>query len=177
MVALRLDPRLQGRVDASDVIQEGYLAAMRRLDEFIRDPSVPFYIWLRFLVGQRVQEHHRRHLDTPGRDVTAELERFGIPMTLDYQAIADQLMALSDEDKAAIKATGIADFSEADPSIDYPAEAFGMWSIITRYHWTQTFPAGAEVRISHSYTNRPPGGLFYWSNPPEDYQTYLVDQY
>ena len=38
MVALRLDPRLQGRVDASDVIQEGYLDAMRRLDEFIRDP-------------------------------------------------------------------------------------------------------------------------------------------
>ena len=42
MVALRLDPRLQGRVDASDVIQDGYLDAMRRLDEFIRDPSVPF---------------------------------------------------------------------------------------------------------------------------------------
>ena len=55
MVALRLDPRLQGRVDASDVIQEGYLDAMRRLEEFIRDPSVPFYIWLRFLVGQRVR--------------------------------------------------------------------------------------------------------------------------
>jgi RNA polymerase sigma-70 factor, ECF subfamily len=66
MVALRLDPRLRGRVDASDVIQEGYLDAMRRLEEFIRDPSVPFYIWLRFLVGQRVQEQHRRHLGTPG---------------------------------------------------------------------------------------------------------------
>src|SRR5262249_3546074 len=67
MVALRLDPRLRGRVDASDVIQEGYLDAIRRLQEFIRDPSVPFYIWLRFLVGQRVQEQHRRHFDTPGR--------------------------------------------------------------------------------------------------------------
>jgi RNA polymerase sigma-70 factor, ECF subfamily len=51
MVALRLDPRLQGRVDASDVIQAGYLNAMRRLDEFIRDPAVPFYIWLRFLAA------------------------------------------------------------------------------------------------------------------------------
>jgi hypothetical protein len=39
MVALRLDPRLQGRVDASDVIQDGYPDAMRRPDEFIRDPS------------------------------------------------------------------------------------------------------------------------------------------
>jgi RNA polymerase sigma-70 factor (ECF subfamily) len=69
MVALRLDPRLRGRVDASDVIQEGYLDAVRRLEEFIRAPSVPFYIWLRFLVVQRVQEQHRRHLDTPSRDV------------------------------------------------------------------------------------------------------------
>jgi RNA polymerase sigma-70 factor (ECF subfamily) len=73
MVAMRLDPRLQGRVDASDVIQEGYLDALRRLDEFIQDPAVPFYNWLRFLVGQRVQEQHRRHLGTPGRDVGREV--------------------------------------------------------------------------------------------------------
>src|SRR6516162_11205749 len=48
MVALRLDPRLQGRVDASDVIQEGYLDAVKRLEEYVRNPSVSFYIWLRF---------------------------------------------------------------------------------------------------------------------------------
>lgn len=115
--------------------------------------------------------------DTPGRDVTAELESFGIPLTLDVESIREMLMALSDEDKAAIKATGLADYWEGDPEMDLPPEAFGMWSIVTRYHWTQTFPAGAEVRISHSYTNRPPGGLFYWSNPPEEYHAYLVDQY
>ena len=73
---LRLDPRLQGRVDASDVIQEGYLDAMRRLDEYIRDPSVPFYLWLRFLVGQRVHEQHRRHLGTPGRDAGREVSLY-----------------------------------------------------------------------------------------------------
>src|SRR5262245_42149914 len=61
MVALRLDPRLQGRVDASDVIQEGYLDAIRRLEEYIHGPSVSFYVWLRFLVGQRVAEYHRRY--------------------------------------------------------------------------------------------------------------------
>jgi RNA polymerase sigma-70 factor, ECF subfamily len=33
MVALRLDHRLQRRVDASDVIQQGYLDAMRGLEE------------------------------------------------------------------------------------------------------------------------------------------------
>ncbi len=72
-MAIRLDPRLRGRVDASDVIQEGYLEAMKRLDEFIRSPAVPFYIWLRFLIGQKVQEQHRRHLGTPGRDVGREV--------------------------------------------------------------------------------------------------------
>jgi RNA polymerase sigma-70 factor (ECF subfamily) len=73
MVELRLDPRLQGRVDASDVIQDGYLDAMSRLEEYARDPRVPFYIWLRFLVGQRVQDEHRRHLGTAGRDVGREV--------------------------------------------------------------------------------------------------------
>ena len=77
MVALRLDPRLQGRVDASDIIQEGYLDAMRRLEEFVRDPSVPFYIWLRFLVGQRVQEQHRRHLGRPSATSAARCRSIG----------------------------------------------------------------------------------------------------
>jgi RNA polymerase sigma-70 factor (ECF subfamily) len=60
MVALRLDPRLQGRVDPSDVIQEAYIDASRRLPEYRDRPEVPFYLWLRFLVGQRVQEQHLR---------------------------------------------------------------------------------------------------------------------
>ena len=49
MVALRLDQRLQGRVDASDVIQEAYLEAWNRLPEYQRDPAMPFFLWLRFL--------------------------------------------------------------------------------------------------------------------------------
>jgi RNA polymerase sigma-70 factor, ECF subfamily len=93
MVALRLDPRLQGRVDASDVIQEGYLDAMRRLDEFIRDPAVPFYIWLRFLVGQRVQDQHRRHLASPGRDVGREVSIYrGAMPSASTATLAAQLM-------------------------------------------------------------------------------------
>lgn len=115
--------------------------------------------------------------DTPGRDVTAELERFGLPLTLEVDRIREILLALSPEDRAAAKAAGIADFYDGDPAQNVPPDAYGMWSVLTRYHWTQTFPAGKEVRISHSYTNRSPGGLFYWADPPEDYQAYLVDQY
>jgi RNA polymerase sigma-70 factor (ECF subfamily) len=47
MVRLRLDPRLQGRIDPSDVIQETYLEAAQRLAEYLRDPSMPlFFLWL-----------------------------------------------------------------------------------------------------------------------------------
>ena len=115
--------------------------------------------------------------DTPGRDVTADLARLGIPLTLDVATIRDLLMALPADQKAAIKAAGIADFYDGDAAQGIPPDAYGLWSIVTRYHWTQTFPAGADLQISHAYTNRPPGGLFYWTHPPEDYQAYLTDQY
>ena len=52
---------------------------MNRLEEFIRDPSVPFYIWLRFLVGQRLQKQHRRHLGTSGRDAGREVSIYRAP--------------------------------------------------------------------------------------------------
>ena len=39
MVELRLDRRLHARIDASDVIQEVYVDAATRLDEYVREPS------------------------------------------------------------------------------------------------------------------------------------------
>jgi RNA polymerase sigma-70 factor (ECF subfamily) len=106
MVALRLDPRLQGRVDASDVIQEGYLDAMRRMDEYIRDPSVPFYVWLRFLVGQRVAECHRRHLGRPGRDIGREVSiyRGAMPGVSSGTLAARLLGKLTSPSRAAMRA-------------------------------------------------------------------------
>ena len=47
MVQLRLDPRLQRRVDSSDVLQEAYLQASRRLDEYLENPKLPYFLWLR----------------------------------------------------------------------------------------------------------------------------------
>lgn len=118
-----------------------------------------------------------KQYDNPGRDVTADLARFGIPLTLDYMAVREVLMALPEDKRNEVAALGLAEYYEGDAASDIPPDVYGAWAIVTRYHWTQTFPAGKSVRISHSYTNRPPGGLFYWSDPPEDYQTYLKDQY
>jgi RNA polymerase sigma-70 factor (ECF subfamily) len=77
MVGLRLDRRLQGRVDPSDVIQEAYLEAARRLPEYLREPTpMPFFLWLRFLAGQALQVVHRKHF-TEGRDPGREISIHG----------------------------------------------------------------------------------------------------
>src|SRR5438067_12822901 len=72
MVALRLDRRLQGRVDPSDVIQEACLDAARRLPEYHKNPTMPFFLWLRFLTGQRLLDEHRKHLGAAARDAGRE---------------------------------------------------------------------------------------------------------
>src|SRR5262249_55642759 len=76
MVALRLDPRLQGRVDASDVIQEAYLEAWSRLPEYLRESAMPFYLWLRFLTCQKVLALHRHHLGREMRDAAREVSLY-----------------------------------------------------------------------------------------------------
>jgi RNA polymerase sigma-70 factor (ECF subfamily) len=73
MVRLRLDPRLQGRINPSDVIQEAYLEATKRLAEYLRNPKMPFFLWLRFLTSQKMLELRRHHLGTQARDAAREL--------------------------------------------------------------------------------------------------------
>jgi RNA polymerase sigma-70 factor (ECF subfamily) len=74
MVALRLDERLRGRIDPSDVVQEAFLEAVERRPAYEReaDPMPPF-LWLRFLTLQRLQTTHRRHLGTRARDAGREV--------------------------------------------------------------------------------------------------------
>jgi RNA polymerase sigma-70 factor (ECF subfamily) len=76
MVSLRMDRRLQGRVDPSDVIQESFIDAARRLPEYAKNPSIPFFVWLRRLTGQRLMEQHRRHLGAQARDASRDVSLY-----------------------------------------------------------------------------------------------------
>ena len=73
LVRARLDTRLRGRVDASDVVQEAFLEACRRYQEYLNNPEVPLIEWLRFLTVQSVRGAHRFHLGRQKRSVEKEL--------------------------------------------------------------------------------------------------------
>jgi len=73
MVAMRLDPRLVGRIDPSDVIQEAFLEAAQRYPEYCRNPNLSPYLWLRFLTMQRLLILHRRHTQSKNRDAAREV--------------------------------------------------------------------------------------------------------
>ena len=105
MVALRLDRRLQARVNASDVIQEASLEAVRRLPEYLGNPSLPFFLWLRFLTGQRLMEQHRIHFGVKARDVCREIALYhgALPETTSAALAAHLLGHLTSPSEAAMR--------------------------------------------------------------------------
>jgi RNA polymerase sigma-70 factor (ECF subfamily) len=106
MVRLRLDRRVSGRLDASDVLQEAYLDVARRFPEYAAAPAVPFYIWLRALTGQRLIDLHRRHFGAKMRDAGQEvsLYRGALPQA-SSASLAQQLLAgLTSPTQAAVRA-------------------------------------------------------------------------
>jgi RNA polymerase sigma-70 factor, ECF subfamily len=73
MLFVRLDRRMTSRATPDDVLQETYFDVSRRIAEYLGDPAVPFYVWLRFLTVQRMQMVQRAHLGAQKRDVTQEV--------------------------------------------------------------------------------------------------------
>jgi RNA polymerase sigma-70 factor, ECF subfamily len=73
VVRFRLDQRLWGRVDPSDVVQEAYLETSRRLNDYLRDPRVPVFVWLRSMTEQVLVNVHRHHLGAHRRNAALEV--------------------------------------------------------------------------------------------------------
>jgi RNA polymerase sigma-70 factor (ECF subfamily) len=93
MLYVRLDRRLAGRVAPDDVLQETFLDMARRIGEYLADPAVPFYVWLRFLAVQRMQMIQRLHLGAPMRDVNLEVALpHGDALLASSESMAGQLV-------------------------------------------------------------------------------------
>jgi RNA polymerase sigma-70 factor (ECF subfamily) len=115
MVQMRLDCRLQGRIDASDVIQDAFLEASRRLEEYLREPTMPLFLWLRFLVGERLLIVHRHHFDAQMRDARRDVSIYrGSLPEASSAALAAQLLGHQiSPSEAAVRAERMLRLQEA----------------------------------------------------------------
>jgi RNA polymerase sigma-70 factor (ECF subfamily) len=77
MVKLRMDRRLQGRLDPSDVLQEAYFDVAQRAKEYRDNPAMPVFLWLRWITAQKLMALHRKHLGAQMRSAGMEVSIHG----------------------------------------------------------------------------------------------------
>jgi RNA polymerase sigma-70 factor (ECF subfamily) len=87
IVAVRLDPRLRGRIDPADVVQEVFVEATAHREAYFRAADTPLFLWLRGVVKNKLLELHRRHLGTHMRDAKRELPLKGVVSSSDASQI------------------------------------------------------------------------------------------
>ena len=106
MIRMRLHPRLLGRLDESDVVQEVFIDAHRRFAEYTANPTVPLFLWLRSLTLQRLVDLHRLHLGAKMRDAGREISLHSGPLPeASSNSLAAQLVGqLSSPSSAAMRA-------------------------------------------------------------------------
>lgn len=118
MVDFRLDGRLRGRVDSTDVLQEAYLVISRRIDDYVARPDVSLYVWMRQLTLQTLIDVQRRHFGqkrSPNQEVAISLgERDQTSLS-----IADAICAQwSSPSRAAIREEEVQQLRQALASMD-----------------------------------------------------------
>ena len=107
MVSFRMDPRLSHRLDPDDILQEAYLNAASRLEQFFfGDSSRSAFIWLRLVVMQTLINVHRRHLGAQARDVRREvaIRGWNYPQATSTSMVAQLLGDMTSPSQAAMRA-------------------------------------------------------------------------
>ena len=89
IIQFRIDCRITARVSDSDILQDTYIAAAKRLPHFSQQTEMSAFLWLRLLVKQQLVDIHRQHLKAEKRDARKEM---GLEP---YQASAQTSMALA----------------------------------------------------------------------------------
>jgi RNA polymerase sigma-70 factor (ECF subfamily) len=74
LARVQVGQRLQGKVDASDIVQETFLDAHRNFPRFRGTSEAQFVHWLRQILATKLATMLRHYLGTQGRDVRLERE-------------------------------------------------------------------------------------------------------
>jgi RNA polymerase sigma-70 factor (ECF subfamily) len=121
MIDVRLDHRLNGRVSPSDVLQEAYIDALKRVEHYFAKPDMPFFLWLRWVAGQRLIEVHRQHLGAQIRAAGQEisLDYAGIPAASSACLAARLVEHLTSPSEAVVRAERFAMLEDALARMDH----------------------------------------------------------
>ena len=104
LVRMRLDRRLRGRVNPSDVLQEAYIEVVRSMPGYLSNPKVPFFAWLHHITIVKLMALHRKHLGTHIRDAGRDVHLGGVrPQTSSVALAARLLGRLTSPSKAAAR--------------------------------------------------------------------------
>ncbi len=120
VVEARLDVRLRRRVDASDIVQEAQIEAMRSMQDFLENPVVPVRVWLRKLVVERLIMAQRKHLRAACRAVSKEQHTDGdavSPVKLLQGNFGSPSRIASKRDSAGVLRRCLEELPEADREI------------------------------------------------------------
>jgi RNA polymerase sigma-70 factor (ECF subfamily) len=147
MVELRLDQRLRARVDPSDVLQEAYLEITGRLADYLQDPKLSLFLWLRLVVGERLVRLHRQHLGVQGRDARREvsLYRDSMPEASSVNLAAHLAAEQTTPSQAAARAEELQQLCRAIEQVD-PNDR----EVLTLRHFEQLSRAEAAEALGIS---------------------------
>ncbi len=82
-----MDRRVAARVDASDVLQDTYIEAFRRLPKYLQEQKMPFYLWLCWIAREKVLALHRRHLGSEKRSVAHEAPPLPVDSSVTFVSV------------------------------------------------------------------------------------------
>jgi RNA polymerase sigma-70 factor (ECF subfamily) len=119
LVQMRLDRRLHGRVNPSDVLQEAYIDVVRSMPGYLSNPKIPLFHWLRHITVMKLMALHRKHLGTHARDAGLDVHLGGgRPQTSSVALAARLLGRLTSPSQAAERVELQARVQEALSSLD-----------------------------------------------------------
>lgn len=93
MIGFRMDARLRGRIDPADVLQEAYLQIAARLEKYLQNPEVSFYVWMRQQTYQSLVDQHRLHFRSkrsPGQEIQRSPSRNNTTYSIVARLVGDK---------------------------------------------------------------------------------------
>jgi RNA polymerase sigma-70 factor, ECF subfamily len=144
MIDLRLDARLHRRLDASDIVQDALLDIASRLDEYVKDPKLPFFLWMRMIAGDRLLRLHRQHLGAKMRDLGREVSLYksALPAASSFALASMLLGRLTSATQAAVRAERLLRIQEALNALE-PIDR----EVLALRHFEQLSPAETATAL------------------------------